>query len=99
VEAPAGTGLKRFLRQKAHGESPSELDVLNGLILSGTAQRWNHWNIWNGSLFLARARGGNGLNEAKRLNGWNDWNGNHCEQGIFVSVVRNTKAKSKPPKP
>ena len=39
----------------------------------------------------------NGLNGAKRLNGWNDWNGIHCEQGIFVSIVINTKAKSKPP--
>ena len=33
----------------------------------------------------------NGLNGAKRLNGWNDWNGIDCEQGIFVSIVRNTK--------
>jgi hypothetical protein len=40
----------------------------------------------------------NGLNGAKRLNGWNDWNGIHCEQGIFVSIIINTKAKSKPPK-
>jgi hypothetical protein len=38
----------------------------------------------------------NDLNGAKRLNGWNDWNGIHCEQGIFVAIVRNTKAKSKP---
>ena len=37
--------------------------------------------------------------ERKRLNGWNDWNGIHCEQGIFVSIVINTKAKSETPKP
>ena len=40
----------------------------------------------------------NGLNGAKRLNGWNDWNGIDSEQGIFVSIVISTKAKSKPTK-
>jgi hypothetical protein len=40
----------------------------------------------------------NGLNGAKRLNGLNDLDGIHCKQGIFVSIARNTKAKSKPPK-
>ena len=49
---------------------------------------------WDGRLLPGR----NGLNGAKRLNVWNDLNGLHSEQGIFVRIVINTKAKSKPPK-
>ena len=57
--------------------------------------------FWNEETFSGRpgCNNRNGLNGAKRLNGWNDWNSIDCEQGIFLSIVINTKAKSKPPKP